>query len=490
MPLRPDSIVRNRLWFVVWLLVATSTSGALHIVTSGSYGGDSATTPDSHSYLFLARDINNFFLGEGPPAGDLVRTPGYPLVIIIVAGLSRINLNKVTLPTRDWQNTNEPGRRLVRNLITFNQLVGFAIPLILYLLGYWILGSGFAAFVCSLAYSYDVSSLCYEFVVLTETVMILTLLLVLLMAVVATQRRSWKSIAILGLFIGWSILLRPSFLLLGILVSFAVLVSILLRPNREWRKVAVYFIIASILPVTWCTSNLAKYGRFFYTQNQVVTLQNFAGPKFVQVNGLGTELTILQKNVTEALKVSQLYGMKQGIRATAVEVGGLSMIEQFDLMDRANWVAINANRRDFIAGGWTRFKSMWTESFVDVKSRQAQLRLAKVIGVELATVRDSKLLFGRASFWAFVLASFTLACSFRRKEFWINLALWVTLILSFQFLSALTDQNEYMRHGMAMRTLINFIVIAGMVSVGMWLGDRFWSQMKKCNFRWLYGKWQ
>lgn len=206
---------------------------------------------------------------------------------------------------------------------------------------------------------------------LTETATVFTLVGVLALLAATLLRPTRTRALALGAAAGWTALLRPSLLLLGPLLLAALLLDARRRRRLDALVLLLFAAAALAPPLVWSLCNQAHYGHTFYTRNQTVTLQNFTGPRFADLPVDDPRLRVLQRHVREALVERQHYAMNRALNRTRAELGETDVCALYDLIDTANRRTLAAHPRAFAAGGWRRFRAMWSEGFVDVKNRYA-----------------------------------------------------------------------------------------------------------------------
>ena len=451
----------RRHWFCICFMLAITASAMFQCLLAGYFGSDAAATPDTPTYVELAEQLQEFLQGETKTVGDFARTPGYPLVILALAAGAHIDLVEVGLPIRDWSGTNDQGRRLVRRIILFQQTLGFLIPILLFVIAHQLTKSPFWALLGSFVYYTDISSVCYQFTVLTETTSVATILAVYAALLAMLNRPTVRRALLLGALVGWAILLRPSNLLLAPLAAVFVARSGVPAGSSRRGALAV-FLLAAILPAAvWTAGNFQKYGHAFYTKNQTITLQNYTGPRFAELPLAPGELRVLQDNVKTALAVSPHFAMSRCIWATSDQLQLADDYDMYRLMDAANRVTIAANPREFLSRSWSRFLAMWAEGFLDAGNSYAQQRFEALFAVGPDVFRDSRLLLGSRSLWWFLPLCTAAFFATRRAGVRAGILFGVLFALSYMFLTAVFDENEYLRHGMAARALVNVMMVAG-----------------------------
>lgn len=154
-----------------------------------------------------------------------------------------------------------------------------------------------------------------------------------------------------------------------------------------------------------------------------------------------------------------MFPMSNSMWQTAEELDEDDIYEMYRLADLANRMTLAANMGPFMQGAWMRFRSMFSEGFRDVKNRYVQLRLEHLTGNQSGSFRDTKLLFGPAS--GLLLVLFCVAALFAVPDHVLRefLIFSVLFALAFMFLSGAFDENEHIRHAMAARIVINFVLV-------------------------------
>lgn len=442
----------------LWLTITVSMTFQALLV--GEFGSDASVTPDGTGYLKLAQELQAWGHREAHAVGDYIRTPGYPLVILGASVFGSVNeLKECEIPIGDWSNTNPQGRRLVKHVILMQQLMGLLIPIVLYLLAHDLTRWPSLAFLSSLVFAYDISAVCYQFVVLTEAASMAAIVVVLALVARVLRRPSGIHALMLGLAVSWATIVRPAFLILAPMLLALLVVHGWTRRQNFRTPILLFSIAAASLPVLWAFSNLSALGHFFFTKNQTVTLENFTSRHFVEMEVENPELRIFQKNVRVALEKSPMFPMSNSMWQTAEELDEDDIYEMYRLADLANRMTLAANMGPFMQGAWMRFRSMFSEGFRDVKNRYVQLRLEHLTGNQSGSFRDTKLLFGPAS--GLLLVLFCVAALFAVPDHVLRefLIFSVLFALAFMFLSGAFDENEHIRHAMAARIVINFVLV-------------------------------
>jgi hypothetical protein len=101
------------------------------------------------------------------------------------------------------------------------------------------------------------------------------------------------------------------------------------------------------------------------------------------------------------------------------------------------------------------------EGFLDAGNSYAQLRLEELFAVGPDVFRDSRLLLGSGSLWWFLPLCTAAFLAARQAGIRAGILFGVLFVLSYMFLTAVFDENEYLRHGMAARALVNVLTVAG-----------------------------
>ena len=469
----------------IGLLAVVAISLLFQAVLHGYSGGDRATTPDTPRYFEVAVQIQDALQGEGLLYGDDLRTPGYPLFLVIAAESSGIDLSEVELPTRDWAGTNAEGRELVRRVIQMQTTLGVLIPVLLYLVALTLGASPVLGGLVSLAYYSDMRSVVFQFVLLNETLSIFLMLAVFLTFLFAINSGDKR-----GLY-GWMvasavlsscmIIVRPPLAVFFVVLCATALVLHWFR-GTEWKRavfpLAAFVAISAILPVWWSVVNYAGTGHFFFSKNASITLQNFAARRFVQMEIDDPELTVLQRHAAHQLELSagrgerdaETYAFTRAFEDVGQELGVEDYMYLFELAGRANRMAILAYPGEFLREGWKGWSRSWFGPFENIKNRYALQRLSE-FGLPGKVVRfTGHMLLGPATL--FVLVVLVPVVAFRLS---LETRIWILSMVSFAILYSiavtLADENEPVRHTMQMRVIVNGLILAaGWLTASHFLG--------------------
>jgi hypothetical protein len=200
--------------------------------------------PDSYTYLAPAANLLHglgFTTGNG--AIETLRTPGYPLL------LAAFGLHIVPV-------------------IVFQHLLNAALAVAIYTLLMRRLGSRFIALTASILFAIDVPTLHYANKILTET--LFTAILFVVFALVLYARK----LPLAGLLTGVLALIRP----VAILYFVVVMICLALRRVRM-RTIAVYVVLALLLPIGWRLRNLHHTG--------VSTISSIGGINLLEYRAAG-----------------------------------------------------------------------------------------------------------------------------------------------------------------------------------------------------------
>jgi hypothetical protein len=466
-PAAPWKRVDARLW---GLLAITMVSLLFQLLLSGYVGGDRTTTPDTRKYIKLATEMQDALNGVGKMNGDVTRTPGYPLLVLFAAGSARIKLSDVNLPIRNWQGTNTEGKKLVGRIILLQEILGFAIPLIVYLIALSMGGSALLSFLVSLCYFSDIRSVAFQYVILTETLSVFLMLLTLLVFIGAIMRQSFGWIALCGIVTGLTVLVRPPLAVLpAILCGAAYLILRYDGANfkRSVSWLGSYVAIAAVFPLFWSFVNLQGTGHFFFTQNATVTLQNFAARHFVQLDIDDPELQVLQKHARQELERArrlnvrdhESYAFTRSFDNVANELALDDPMYLYSLASRANRIAILNFPLAFLHGGARRCAESWSVPFNNVKNRYAIDRIAE-FGVPGRLLGGyGYMLFGPATFFCLLVLT-PLAAMKMPSQTRILFVSLVAFAITYTVATTLADENEPIRHTMQARILVNGMLMA------------------------------
>jgi hypothetical protein len=200
--------------------------------------------PDSYTYLAPAA---NLLHGLGFTTGDgiieTLRTPGYPIL------LAAFGLHIVPV-------------------IVFQHLLNAALAVAIYIVVMRRLDSRFIALISAILFSIDVPTLHYANKILTET--LFTAILFIVFALVVYARK----LPLAGLLTGVLVLIRP----VAILYFVVVMICLALRRVRM-RTIAIYVVLALLLPIGWRLRNLHHTG--------VSTISSIGGINLLEYRAAG-----------------------------------------------------------------------------------------------------------------------------------------------------------------------------------------------------------
>lgn len=188
--------------------------------------------PDSFTYLNPARYVlegRGFVNGRAAEGGgvpllepDTIRTPGYPLVLMLFGAH--------TVP-----------------VVVLQHLLDIAIAALLYLFVMHRWGNRFAALAAAIAFALDVPSIHIASKLLTETIFT-----ALLFAVFVLLLDDEPPPITIGLLLGFMVLVRP-------IALFFFAIAALRIPRR---RLIAFLVAALVLPAGWAARNLARAGVF------------------------------------------------------------------------------------------------------------------------------------------------------------------------------------------------------------------------------------
>ena len=241
----------NRRDLSIVFAVAFIANFAYFIFSSGDF-----YYPDSFTYLAPARSLlhgagflNNF----GLP--DTVRTPGYPLLLVLFAAH--------TLP-----------------IIILQHLANVALAVLIYVFVITRSGSRLMALVASLIFAIDVPTIHYANKILSETLFTVLLYGVFVMTL---QRRRLPLIAILA---GALVLVRP--IALFYFLPLAILLAIWRIPIRQ---LAIFVALALALPLGWAVRNRVRTGVFTVSSIGSMNLLNHRAAGALAIEDAGEDFT-------------------------------------------------------------------------------------------------------------------------------------------------------------------------------------------------------
>ncbi|HYS55402.1 MAG TPA: hypothetical protein VER58_16715 [Thermoanaerobaculia bacterium] len=212
---------RNRLDLAIVLTVAFICNFAYLYLSSGDF-----YYPDSFTYLTPARSLlHGLGLLDDRGVAETLRTPGYPLLLALFGAR--------TMP-----------------IIILQHLLNVALAIGIYLLVLFRSGR-FPALMASLLFALDVPTIHYANKVLTETVFTVLLYVVFVLAL-----HRPRPIAV-GLLTGVLVLIRP----IALLYFIALAVFFMVR-RLPMRRVALFVVMALLLPTAWAIRNRVRTGVF------------------------------------------------------------------------------------------------------------------------------------------------------------------------------------------------------------------------------------
>jgi len=451
------------------VLAIAAISLVFQIMLSGYEGGKRATTPDTEKYLTLAAEIQSALHGVDALDGDVLRTPGYPVLIMIAAESTGVKLTEVQLPTRNWEQTNTEGKKLVRRIIVLQAFLGFLIPLIVYMIVLNLGGSVLLSSIVSLCYFTDISSVAFQFVVLNDTLSIFMMFLTLLTFSYLLKRRGIGPIAVCGIVTGLMILVRPPLAVLPAMLCLAAFI-ILRYEGASLRRSAVgitlYVAVVAVFPLAWSFVNFHGTGHFFFTKNATITLQNFSARRFVDLDIEDTELQIFQKHVTRQLNLaraanlhdSEAYAFTHAFEGVTEELAIEDPMYLYSLASRANMVTIKNHPAAFLFGGTRRWGKTWVGSFGNVKNRYAINRISELGLPGILAGSHGYLLFGPVTLFLFLMLTPVAAAkmSIQTRILFLSMG---AFVLAYSIATAFADENEAIRHTMHIRVLVNGMLI-------------------------------
>jgi hypothetical protein len=202
--------------------IAAATNFLYFALTSNDY-----FFPDSFTYMGPARSLMRG-LGFTNANGliETLRTPGYPLLLAAF------------------------GLRIVP-VIVLQHLLNVALAVAIYVFVMHRLGDRFVAIAAAILFAIDTPTLHYANKILTET--FFTTLLFIVFALVVYGRK----LPLAGVLTGVLVLIRPVAIL-----YFVVIALCLLLRRIPLRTIAIYVVLALVLPIGWGLRNLHHTGVF------------------------------------------------------------------------------------------------------------------------------------------------------------------------------------------------------------------------------------
>jgi len=261
--------------------------------------------PDSATYLAPARSL---LAGAGflDPTGkiDTIRTPGYPLLLVLFGGRP--------LP-----------------VLVLQHLANAAMAAAIYVFLLRRTGSRAMALIASLLFAADVPTIHYANKILSETLFTVVLYVIFVMTL---QRRY---LPLIGVLCGALVLIRPI-----ALFWFIPLVILLAIWRLSWRHLALLAAFALILPLAWAARNRARTGVFTVSSIGSINLLNHraAGALAIEDAGddfykdLADEQSGLQEDaddwIQKQLHIPDAQDLPLAVRATYYGRYALSILAQ------------------------------------------------------------------------------------------------------------------------------------------------------------------
>lgn len=193
------------------------------------------TFPDSFGYTPLAKLISagslNGYTGE--------RSPGYPMLISLCGN----NLTVTAIV------------QVILGLLT--TVIAYNVALLAKL------GKG-SAFFLTLAFSCSLHAIFYETAILTESLTLLSILLITFFTLKFLESTDWKTAAILSILLGYLVLIKPFYIYLPFVIYF---INALKRFNLKYRLAnGIILLILPIIAFTgWSYVNKINTGYFTST---------------------------------------------------------------------------------------------------------------------------------------------------------------------------------------------------------------------------------
>ncbi len=431
----------------------------------------------------VAKNIQDAYRDGSQLTGHAIRTPGYPVLVFTAAEHAEVELSEVSLPNRNWHETNDQGKELVRQVIQYQSMLGFAIPLLLYGIALALGASALLAVVVSLSYFVDIAAVSFQYVMLNETLSILLMLSCLYTLAIALKCRSILWAVFAGLVTGMMLLTRAPLAVLSVL--FSVSSYLILRHAGSTRRkaagfIAVYLGVAAVFPLAWSFVNLQTTGHFFFTQNGTVTLQNFAARRFVRMEIDDAELKVLQKHASNQLELARENGLKDyetyAFTRSFPEVQSELAIEDpmylYSLASRANRITILSHPLEFVSGNIRRWAQSWLLPLSNVKNRYALERISELGVASLVFGKHGYMLFGSATLFLFLILPMLAARSmpYASRIFFLTA---FAFVIAYTAAVTMADENEAIRHAMQARILVNaMLLVSCSLLMHRWIYNR------------------
>jgi hypothetical protein len=362
------------------------------------------------------------------------------LLLYAAAQLAGVEPSEARIELRNWGETDPQGRALIKAAILVQQVIGLLIPIALFWLAYLVVRSPWLALLVSLVYMLDLPSVSYQFVLLPETLAQLLVVTMLCLAAWTLREPSWRKVVALAITTGLGVWTKAALL---VLVPGIALVTVLADWTR-WRvglrHGLVYVAVVACFPLFWALANHHERGRFFYTKNLSITLQNYSARHFAAMDIDDPRLAVLQDHVRKALQTSPYYAVKRAYPETAAALGLRDNFQMYLFADQVNHLVLRRTWPQFLREALARNGQAWSDRFLDVKNIYVTRELSALCNRDVR--RYNRLLLGRHAGAALLaLVALTIALH-RRDRLLINILLFFYLCaVVFVFAAAALDHT-------------------------------------------------
>jgi hypothetical protein len=433
----------------------------------GAAGGE-AVVIDTARYVEIAAGFQQAKLDLAPLEGDLIRTPGFPILLFAVAEAADVSLAETALPPREWRDTNTPGRLLITRVLEVQCAIAVLIPVLIYLMVLGASRSIVLALLAAFAYFTDPATLSFQFVLATESLSILMLFSSLAMFALLLRTGTPLAAFLLGLSLTAALLVKPTLAVLALILVGAALIQLIRGSGlRNALPAAALLLTGTLLePLAWASFNAVTLGHFVFSRNAAWALQNFSAKRFVNLEVEDDQLEVLQWHAQRTFETPRerawsprgQFVFTRSYQPVAEE---LEIDDEYDfilLMERANRMAIRAHPVDFLQSGLDGALKVWTAPYQHPKNKEALRRVRKEPLLGRLARMDGYLLLGK---WtgAALVALGLLALLISREEERIFLGAAGSFLVAYTLLTSFFDEAELHRHAMQSRVLANVLLL-------------------------------
>jgi hypothetical protein len=430
--------------------------------------GGQAVVIDTARYVEMAEGFQRAKRDLGALRGDLVRTPGFPILLFAVAEGADVSLSETVLAPQDWRDTNKPGRLLITRMLEAQCAIAILVPLLIYLAVWSVSRSIALALVVAFAYFTDPITLSFQFVLATESLSILLLFASLAAFGLLLRAGTPLAALLLGLTLSGALLVKPTLAVLMLVLLTAAMIRLIRAEGLRSALPAAALLLTGTLvgPIAWASFNSVTLGHFVFSRNAAWALQNFSAKRFLDLPVDDPQLEVLQWHAQQTFERPRerawaLQGQFLFTRSYRPVTEELGIDDEYDfivLMERANRMAIRAHPMTFLETGLDSAIKVWTWPYQHPKNREALRRVRNEPLLRYLARMDGHLLLGK---WtgAVLLLIGLLAIALSKREERLFLLAAGAFLISYTLLTSLFDQAEIHRHAMQSRVLANVLLL-------------------------------